>query len=87
VGIIEAIVDSLPAKLWQPANLYILPGGDWHFCTRSHPRLGWSVRSVEWRGREIAHGRQRIELATDDEYDMGEFVPLIFGWGYYRGHG
>ena len=38
-----------------------LPGGTWHFCLRGHPRSGQSVRTVEWRDREVAHGRRRFD--------------------------
>ena len=87
MSVVQSIVDWLPAKLWRPANLYVLPGGSWHFCQRTHVRLGRPVRTVEWRGRELAHGRKPMQVPTDDHYDMGEFVPLFRGWGYYPGHG
>jgi hypothetical protein len=88
VRLVEHFVDRLPAKLWRPANLYILPGGDWHFCRRDHRALGSQVRTIEWRGREIARGRRELfdQHPEDEEYDMGEFVQFFRGWGYYRGH-
>lgn len=54
----ERVVDALPKRLWRAGNLYMLPGGDWHFCVGSHPQSGQSVRTVEWRGRQLAHGRR-----------------------------
>jgi hypothetical protein len=88
VRLVEELVDRLPAKLWRPANLYILPGGDWHFCRGGHRRLSWSVRTIEWRGRQVAYGRREVldRPAGVEEYDMGPFVQLFRGWGYYRGH-
>ena len=61
VGLVERIVDLLPKRLWRSGNLYMLPGGDWHFCVGSHPGTGPSVRTVEWRGREIARGRRAFD--------------------------
>jgi hypothetical protein len=58
VTLLERVVDILPEWLWHPGNLYMLPGGDWHFCVGRHPRLPWSVRTIEWRGREFARGRR-----------------------------
>jgi len=61
VRLIERVVDALPERLWRPGNLYMLPGGDWHFCVGSNPRTGQSVRTVEWQGREVARGRRRFD--------------------------
>ena len=58
MSLVERLVDALPLRLWRPANLYMLPGGDWHFCVGRHPKTDVSVRTVEWRGREVARGRR-----------------------------
>ena len=65
--LIERIVDALSERLWRPGNLYMAPGGDWHFCRGAHPRTGVSVRTVEWRGREIARGRRPVHRDPDAE--------------------
>jgi hypothetical protein len=64
--VLASVVDALPIRLWQPANLFV--GGRLHFCAGSpgHPGAPASVRTVEWNGREIAHGH---ELFHDDESD------------------
>src|SRR5256885_1439650 len=74
VVVVENLVDALPERLWAPGNLYMLPGGDWHFCSRSVPSGEHAIRTVEWRGREIAHGHRAVIHATgrDDDIDMGE---------------
>lgn len=69
VRLTETIVDVLPKRLWKPANLYTLPGGDWHFCVGGHPRIDRSVRTVEWRGREIARGRNAFDIAFHEGDD------------------
>jgi hypothetical protein len=56
------IVDLLPRRLWRPGNLY---GNRWlgyklHFC--SGPGKRWSVRTVEWSGREVARGKRPFEF-------------------------
>jgi hypothetical protein len=66
VRIVEPAVDLLPEKLWRQGNLYALPGGNWHFYVGAHPRLGWSVRTVEWQGREIARGRRAFDFAAHE---------------------
>jgi hypothetical protein len=45
-----------------------------------------SVRTVEWRGREIAHGHRSFNFAADDseEVDIGEWVGW-WRWGYWPG--
>ena len=67
--LIEAVVDALPERLWRPGDLYMLPGGDWHLCVGTHPRLNRSVRTVEWRGRELARGRQPFDSAIHEDGD------------------
>lgn len=67
--VLEAIVDVLPERAWKPANLYMVPGGDLHFCVGKHPRLDRSVRTIEWRGREIAHGHRPFDYAIHEERD------------------
>ena len=67
VRVVEPVVDSLPERLWRPGNLYSLPGGEWHFCVGDHPRLGRPVRTIEWRGREVARGRRSFNFTTHDE--------------------
>jgi hypothetical protein len=86
VSLIEKLVDALPERLWAFGNLYMLPGGDWHFCVGAHPRDGRSVRTVEWRGREIARGYSDFEAPdAPADLDIGEWVDL-WRWGYYPGH-
>ncbi len=58
MGLLEELVDRLPTRLWKPDNLFMLPGGDWHFCVGRHQRHHHGVRTVEWRGREIGRGRR-----------------------------
>ena len=84
--LIERLVDALPERLWAPGNLYMLPGGDWHFCVGSRGVEPHSVRTVEWRGREIAHGRRSFNFAADDteDVDIGEWVGWR-RWGYWPG--
>jgi hypothetical protein len=48
-------VHSLPFSLWRPANLFV--GYRLHFRTGPSPD-GDLVGTVEWNGREIAHGRR-----------------------------
>jgi len=67
VNLIERVVDALPERLWRPGNLYMLPGGEWHFCVGGHPKTGESVRTVEWRSREIARGRRRFNYEAHSE--------------------
>jgi hypothetical protein len=64
VGLAAVMVDALPERLWRPGNFYHLPGGDWHFCVGRSGRP--SVRTVEWRGREIAYGRRPFNYAAHD---------------------
>lgn len=49
--LVEKLVDVLPERLWAPVNLYMLPGGTWHFCSCSDPSDEHSIRTVEWRDR------------------------------------
>lgn len=86
VRFVEWLVDALPKRLWAPGNLYMLPGGDWHFCKGPHPGSGEWVRTVEWRGRQVARGGRLVPVEPEatEELDIGEFVG--FGrWGYYPG--
>ena len=64
--VLAAAVDALPFRLWRPANLFI--GGRLHFCIGSpgHAGAPESVRTVEWNGREIAHGHHPF---PDEEWD------------------
>jgi hypothetical protein len=50
--VVAMLVDSLPARLWLPANLHIIGSRTVHFC------LGGGRRTVELDGREIARGRR-----------------------------
>lgn len=52
--ILAWFVDRLPFR--QPANLFL--GGRLHFCMGSsgHAEAAPSVRTLEWNGRQIAHG-------------------------------
>jgi hypothetical protein len=74
VLLIDKLVDALPERLWAPGNLYMLPGGDWHFCVGSRGMDSRSVRTVEWRGRKIAHGVRSFSFAAHDseDVDIGE---------------
>jgi hypothetical protein len=81
---VSRLVDGLPVRLWAPGNLYILPGGNWHFCVGSHPRLDHSVRTVEWRGRQVAHGERPFDAYSEDAEDIGQFRGF-WRWGYYPG--
>jgi hypothetical protein len=45
----SAVVDALPLRLWQPANLHL--GARLHFCTDG-------ARTIEWIGRVIGRGRR-----------------------------
>jgi hypothetical protein len=67
VRVLEYLVDMLPSRLWKPGNLYVGPGGDWHFCVGAHPRLDWSVRTIEWRGTQRAHGRRSFDCSLHDD--------------------
>ena len=66
VRVVEPIVDLLPERLWRAGNLYVLPGGELHFCVGAHPRLARPVRTVEWRGRELARGRRPFEYGMHE---------------------
>jgi hypothetical protein len=68
VRVLDRVVDTLPARLWRAGNLYLLPGGELHFCMGEHPTLGHRVRTVEWRGREVLQGRA---LLADVEQEVG----------------
>ena len=50
------LLDVLPLRLWHPTNWYL---GGLHFCVASGEPYGLSdsVRTVEWRGRELVHGK------------------------------
>lgn len=64
-GLVAWVVDALPFRLWRPANLFM--GRRVHFCMGSpgHAEAAPSVRTVEWNGREIAHGHR---LFPSDEW-------------------
>lgn len=85
VKLVEKLVDALPERLWASGNLYMLPGGDWHFCVGPHRRKGRTVRTVEWRDREIARGAREFIPTVSPGDDIGEWVSL-WRWGYYPGH-
>ena len=55
---LASTVDVLPIRLWRPGNLSV--GRRLHFCvgSPSQAHAGQSVRTVEWNGREIAHGHR-----------------------------
>lgn len=65
--LLEHFVDRLPGRLWTPGNLRVLPGGELHFCVGPHPRLARTVRTVEWRGQEIARGRREVRLLVQGD--------------------
>jgi hypothetical protein len=67
VRVVEPVVDLLPERLWRVGKFYALPAGNWHFCVGAHPRRGGPVRTIEWRGREIARGRRPFEYGTDEQ--------------------
>ena len=54
--VLGRVIDALPLSLWKPANLYL--GARLHFCSGPAHTDGLpeSVRTVEWNGKEIAHG-------------------------------
>ena len=83
---LEHLIDRLPARLWAPGNLYLLPGGPWHFCVGRHPTHERSVRTVEWRGHEVAHGHDKHPFKDEHVADVepDEFVRL-WRWGYWPG--
>jgi hypothetical protein len=56
--LISSVVDWLPRRLWTPGNLRV--DQRLHFC---YSGAGGSVRTVEWRGREVAVGSR----VRDDE--------------------
>lgn len=58
--ILALAVDVLPFRLWRPANLSV--GGRLHFCVGSpgHTGAAKSVRTLEWNGRQIAHGHRQF---------------------------
>jgi hypothetical protein len=56
--VIERIVDLLPRRFWSLGNVYL--GARLHFCVGPGDE-GTSVRTVEWYGREIAHGRRPFD--------------------------
>lgn len=58
------LVDAMPARWWRRDNLHLLPGGAWHFCVGSVGEQGQAVRTIEWRGREIAVGRRPFAFAA-----------------------
>ena len=49
--VLRRVVDALPLRLWRPGNLFL--GGRLHFCSDG-------VRTVEWKGREVARGRHEF---------------------------
>jgi hypothetical protein len=55
-------VDRLPMRLWKPGNIVSLPGGDWHFCVKPDGEYQ-ALRTIEWRGREVASGRRGFDIA------------------------
>jgi hypothetical protein len=63
---VEIVVDALPRRLWKSGNLYSLPFGEWHFCVADHPEESRTVRTVEWRGRQVAMGRRPARVPASD---------------------
>ncbi len=59
LSIVAWFVDRLPARLWMPGNNYLR--ARLHFCVGSPPSDEGTVRTVEWQGREIAHGINSAE--------------------------
>ena len=63
VKLVSRLVDRLPNRLWGPGNTYL--GARLHFCVGRHPK-GRTVRTVEWKGREIAHGEAAGKVPRND---------------------
>jgi hypothetical protein len=55
-------VDLLPIRLWEAGNTFRTPGGDWHFCVKPNGE-DQTLRTIEWRGREVASGRRGLDIA------------------------
>lgn len=56
------MVDFLPERLWKPGNLHL--GCRLHFCDDVAPdgAPDTFVRTIEWNGRAVAHGRRPIDF-------------------------
>jgi hypothetical protein len=70
--VFERLVDRLPIRWWRIGNLYMLPGGDWHFCHAPNSDGSTSVRTIEWRGREVARGRKPFDYDAAGYEDDSE---------------
>ena len=57
------LVDLLPRRLWKPGNLYTPFDHSLHFCSAAGD--GYSVRTIEWDGREIARGKEEFRDPPD----------------------
>ena len=60
MAIVSWLVDLLPPRLWKAGNNYLT--ARLHFCVGHSPHDGPTVRTVEWQGRELAHGTNPVEL-------------------------
>ncbi len=58
MSIVSWLVDRLPSRFWKPGNIYLR--ARLHFCVGRGPDHHRTVRTVEWEGREIAHGIQPV---------------------------
>ena len=54
------VVDRLPIAWWRPGHLHRVLGRELHFCDGDH------VRTIEWNGRTVAHGKR--VFAYDHEW-------------------
>jgi len=61
---IAVLIDTLPNRLWKPANLAF--GARLHFCYGAAAQDGEgstrTVRMIEWKGRAIARGHRPQKL-------------------------
>lgn len=56
MGVVSWLVDRLPSRLWEPGNNYLR--ARLHFCVGRGPDDHRTVRTIEWQGRDVAHGVQ-----------------------------
>lgn len=63
VALVSILVDRLPSRLWKAGNYYL--SARLHFCIGRHPE-GRTVRTVEWQGRELAHGDDSARVPPHD---------------------
>jgi hypothetical protein len=65
------VVDRLPLRLWEPANLYL--GARLHFCVAASAEGDWTVRTVEWNGEEVGRGHASLDVSSiPDPHGYGQ---------------